>query len=105
MPLYSFKNTETGEIKDILQSMNDEHVYFENGVEWQRVFHVPTAGIDTKIDPFSKEKFVKKTEGIKKFSDAWKISEEMSHARSERTGKKDEIRKKAEEKFYYKNKK
>lgn len=41
--------------------MNDEHKYFEGEVEWRRVYTVPTASVDNKIDPFSSRDFVEKT--------------------------------------------
>lgn len=61
MPLYLFKNPITGKVKEVVQKMKDEHVYFENGVFWERIFTVPQSSIDTKIDPFSESDFKNKT--------------------------------------------
>lgn len=51
MPLYRFKNPKTGKEVDVLQNMKDEHVYTDDsGTEYERVFLIPNASIDTKID-------------------------------------------------------
>jgi hypothetical protein len=60
MPSYTYENPLTGETKDIVQRMNDQHTYFENGVEWKRVFTKPQAAIDTHINPESSRDFVDK---------------------------------------------
>ena len=60
MPLYTYKNPETDEHKDVLQSMNDKHVYEEGGVQWLRVFYSPNMSIDTQVDPFSSKDFKEK---------------------------------------------
>ena len=42
--------------------MKDNHEYTdEDGVKWKRVFAVPNASIDTRIDDFSSNEFVDKT--------------------------------------------
>ena len=53
MPIYIFQNPNTGETKEIVQKMNDLHVYKEDGVLWNRLFTIPQASIDTDIDPLS----------------------------------------------------
>ena len=50
MPLYRFKNPETGEEVEVFQSMKDDHSYSENGIDYERVFLIPNASIDAKID-------------------------------------------------------
>jgi hypothetical protein len=50
MPLYRFKNPETGEEVEVFQSMKDDHSYNDNGVDYERVFLIPNASIDAKID-------------------------------------------------------
>ena len=100
MPRYLFKNPETGEIKEIFQKMNDVHTYSENGKEWKRIFTLPNATMDLKVDPFSKKQFIEKTKNVKTYGEAWKISEEMSERRSEKLKKPDPIKIKAEKKFY-----
>lgn len=43
-------------------TMNEEHRYVDDmGVEWKRVWTVPRAAIDCKIDPFSEKDFAAKT--------------------------------------------
>ena len=61
MPLYTYEHPETGETLDVIQGMNDEHVYVgEDGIKWNRVFYSPEASIDSSIDPFSNQAFVEK---------------------------------------------
>lgn len=96
MPLYIFYNTETEEYREVLQSMNDKHEYFgESGDEfcWRRVFTVPQASIDSKIDPFSTKDFVSKT-GNKKgtYGDLLDKSAELSRKRSEMAGGSDPVK-------------
>lgn len=102
MPLYIYKKPDSEEWVEVVQGMNDEHVYFdEDGLEWKRVFTVPNAGMDTQLDPFNKKKFVEKTKGIKTFGEAWDISKEMSQEREAKTGQPDKVKEKAEKRFYY----
>ena len=62
MPFYIFLNPETGEEKDVLQKMDENHVYIdENGLEWTRVFTPTNFSMDGKINPMSKEEFISKT--------------------------------------------
>lgn len=87
MPLYTFEFD--GVQKDVLLGMNDKKEYIdENGNVWKRVFTVPQASINTKIDPFSAADFVNKT-GQKKgtIGDLWDKSAELSHEREQKLGK------------------
>lgn len=96
MPLYLYQNPETEEVIEVLQGMKDKHEYFdEEGKEWKRVFTVPTASIDTKIDPFSARDFVNKT-GTKKgtVGDMMDLSADLSRAREEKIGTDDPVKKK-----------
>jgi len=90
MPIYLYKNKKTNEHREILQGMNDVHEYFgENGGEdcWQRVFTVPTAGIDTNLDPYSKNDFMRNTEGKKEtLGSLWERSQELSEKRKDDQG-------------------
>lgn len=62
MGIYIFENpNDPSQVKEIFQNINDEHVYCENGVKWNRVFTCPTASVDTNIDPFSSKDFAEKT--------------------------------------------
>lgn len=95
MPIYIYHNEETGETKEIVQSMKEDHVYFEDGIQWKRVFTVPTASIDTKIDPFSQKQFVEKT-GNKKgtMGNIMDLSAELSQKREQSNGKEDPVKRK-----------
>ena len=98
MPLYLYQHPETEEVKEILQGMNDEHVYEEAGVKWNRIFTVPQASIDAQIDPFSERQFMDKL-GTKagKVGEAWDRASEMSARRAAKAGGVDPVKDK-----YYK---
>lgn len=102
MPIYTYFNSETEEYRDIVQKMSDVHEYFgEDGSEntWKRVFTVPHASIDSKMDPFKAEDFARKT-GSKKgtYGDLLDKSAELSHQRAELAGGVDPVKEK-----YYKD--
>ena len=88
MAQYLYSNPETGDIVEVTQGMNDEHIFIdENGLKWNRVFTVPNAGIDTiKINPFSKKDFLKKTNKTGTIGDLMDRSKEMSEARKSKEG-------------------
>ena len=96
MPQYSFHNDQTGETIDLFFGMNDikEHID-ETGYKWRRLFSVPNASIDTKIDPFSAKDFINKT-GTKKgtVGEVMDLSAELSHKRAESTGTEDPVKRK-----------
>ena len=97
MPIYTYKNPETGELKDVVQTMSEDHVYFdESGLEWKRVFTSPNASIDTKVDPWSRNSFVEKTGKMKgTYGDMLDYSSELSEKRAISTGKEDPVKRKA----------
>lgn len=90
MAQYLYEHIESGEIVEITQSMRDEHVF--NGKDgdeigqWRRVFTVPRASIDTKLDPRDKNAFVRRTEKYSKVGDFMDISREMSDQRASKDG-------------------
>lgn len=94
MPVYLYLNEETGEIKEIVQSMMEEHVYSEDGINWKRVFTVPKTSIDTKIDPFSANEFIRKTNKKGTVGEVMDLSSELSEKRAEKTGEGDPVKKK-----------
>lgn len=61
MPIYLYQHPKTKEIKSIFQKMLDEHVYSEDGIEWNRVFTLPMASVGTKVDPFSSKQFIEQS--------------------------------------------
>ena len=66
MPLYPFKNPETGEEKDIFFHMNEDKEYTdEDGVEWARTFTSPQVNTVGSIDPWNSNDFIDKTSNSK----------------------------------------
>jgi hypothetical protein len=62
MPIYEYSHPETDEVIEVIQGMTDKHVFIDDqGVEWKRIFNAPNTAIDTEIDPYSKEAFMKAT--------------------------------------------
>lgn len=88
MPQYLFSHPTTREVIEITQSMNDKHEYTDSsGVMWQRIFTVPKASIDTKIDCDSATEFSRKTNKKNiKLGDMWDLSGELSNQRIKRHG-------------------
>jgi predicted nucleic acid-binding Zn ribbon protein len=96
MPLYIYLNSETQEYVEIFQKMNDVKEYFgENGDEttWKRIFTVPNASFDSKIDPFKASEFARKT-GSKKgtYGDLLDKSAELSQQRADIVGGVDPVK-------------
>ena len=105
MPEYLFENPETGEIISVIQGIDEEHTYSEEKKEFDRVFTVPNASIDSSVDPFSSQQFTEKTKNMKgSMGDMWDYSKELSEKRKEATGTGDPIRKKAEKNYSKKRK-
>lgn len=91
MPLYVFQNPETEEIKEILQGMDDEHIYEEDGIEWKRVFLSPQArvGSFSNLNPDDSRSFSNWIGDGKGGSvgDLWDASKELSQKREKQYGK------------------
>lgn len=79
MPQYLFTNGK--DIKEIFFHMNDEKRYFENGLEWDRLYTIPQSSIDTKIDPYSSKDFVRATNKKGTFGEIIERSAELSDKR------------------------
>jgi hypothetical protein len=96
MPNYIYKNTETLEYRQILQTMKEAHEYFgEDGTEktWIRVFTCPQASIDSHIDPFSSKQFVDKTRDKRGTQgDLWDRSNDLSSQRAQLNGGVDPVK-------------
>lgn len=60
MPIFVYSEPNTGETKEIVQSVHEEHSYSEKGVKWNRIFTVPQASIDSKT-PVTEQEFLTKT--------------------------------------------
>lgn len=84
MPIYVYKNPETGETKEIIQTMNEAHEYFEDNIQWRRIFLSPNASIDTKVD--SDQKFIEKTGNMKgTLGEMMDYSEDLSKERASKS--------------------
>ena len=105
MPEYLFENPDTGEVISVIQGIDEKHTYSEKGKEFSRVFTIPTASIDSSIDPFSSQHVSEKTKNMKgSMGDMWDYSKELSEKRKEITGSEDPVRKKAERNYSKKRK-
>lgn len=96
MPIYVYQNPETNELIEVVQSMKEEHVFFDkNGLEWKRVFMPSQLNTEGTIDPWSNKDFVEKTRNKKgTYGDLLDRSAELSNARAEKNGGVDPIKKK-----------
>lgn len=98
MAIYVYKHPDTDERREVIQGMNDEHIYIDEfGVEWGRVWLSPNAAIDSSIDPFSKQQYIDATYNKKgTVGNMMDYSAELSAQRAEKAGGLDPIK----EKFY-----
>ena len=88
MPFYIFVHPETGEEKEILQKMNDPHVYVdESGLEWGRVFTATNFSVDGRVNPMNSKEFLSKTENKNyTYGDIQEKSRELSEQRKNQYG-------------------
>ena len=90
MPVYTFINPDTEKEIDVVQKMNEPHVYVdENGLEWKRKWTLPNATIDAEIDPFDKQAFSRKIDGGTgkgSVGELWDRSRELSEKRKQKLG-------------------
>ena len=95
MPIYIYKHPEEEIYEEVVQGMNDPHIFSKDGVEWQRVFLVPNAAISASDDPFNGNSFVEKTANMKgTFGDMMDYSAELSEKRADKRGGEDPLKKK-----------
>jgi hypothetical protein len=104
MPIYLYQNINTGEVREVLQGMNDKHEYYGNEELpeecWERIYTVPTASVDTKQDPFSSSQFLEITKNKKgTYGDMLDYSRELSDKRSSIVGAPDPIKEKYYEEY------
>jgi hypothetical protein len=86
MPIYLYKNPKTGVSKEVIQKMNDEHIYEEDGLKWERVFTKPNASIDSKLDADNRAGFIEKTGNMKgTVGDMMDYSAELSEERASKS--------------------
>jgi hypothetical protein len=100
MPLYIFQHPKTKKIVEIIQGMNEDHIYIDDkGVKWERVFTKPQASIDTQMSADNPKDFVNKTKNKNyTLGQLWDKSAELSQKRGGISGK-DEVRDKAEKSY------
>ena len=96
MPVYSYEHPRTGETIDIVQSMDEQHVYVDElGVQWSRIFSPCQLNTTGRIDPWDKNSFMNTTGDSKgSLGDIMDRSKEMSDARAEQCGGEDPVKKK-----------
>lgn len=87
--VYTYFNPKTGEVRDVVQKMNDPHVFEEGGVKWERVYHSPQVSISLKTsNPFDVKELVGKTYENKKgtIGNILDMAEEARSKRIEKEG-------------------
>lgn len=83
--IYVFRNPKTGEVKEVAQKMSEKHIYAEEGLEWERVYTVPTMAVDAGELTYSK--FMEKSRNMKgTFGDLMDMSKQASDKRAEKMG-------------------
>ena len=93
MPIYVYKHPQKEEYEEVLQGMNEEHIYSKDGVEWERVFLAPNASISSDIDPFNANRYIEKTGKMKgTVGDMLDLSAELSEKRAAVNGGKDPVK-------------
>lgn len=104
MPIYQFKHPYKDEVVELVQSMNESHVYVdEHGVEWERVWTIPNAAIDSQNDG-TEEGFMKHTQNKKgTVGDLWNASKEASEKRIQKYGH-DKVKEKNDKEYSKKRK-
>jgi hypothetical protein len=88
MPEYIYKHPEREEYIELIQSVNDEHVFHdEDGLKWDRSYTPINFSTHSKIDAFDKVAFTDKTGKMKgTYGDMLDYSKELSIEREERLG-------------------
>ena len=96
MPVYVYKHPKTEEVIELIQGMNDEHIYVdEKGVEWKRVFLSSQLKTESSIDHWNSNDFVEKTRYSKgSYGDMLDRSAELSEKRAKDYGGEDPLKKK-----------
>lgn len=97
MPIYIYKNPDTDERIEVIQTMAEEHIYIDEfGLQWKRVLTVPYTSIDTKEDAWDHNQFVEKTGKMKgTVGDVLDYSSELSAKRAESNGGEDPVKRQA----------
>ena len=94
MPLYTFSNPKTGEIKEVFFHMNDEKAYQdEDGLDWVREYGSPQLNTNGTTDPWSSKSFVDKTSKGGTMGDLLDRSADLSKERASQNGGVDQLKK------------
>jgi|DEB0MinimDraft_4_1074332.scaffolds.fasta_scaffold37214_3 hypothetical protein len=109
MPLYSYIDDETGEVFDIIQTMSEDHSFFNpsNGNKCRRLWTVPNASVDSvsKINPFDTRGLAEKAGQMKgTMGDMFDMSREASLEREHKSGAEDPVKRKFFKDYERKNK-
>ena len=100
MPIYVYKHPTEERYEEVVQGMDDDHSFSEEGVEWKRVFLSPNAAISNNADPFNNISFIEKTANMKgTVGDMMDYSAELSAKRAEKTGGEDPVKRKHFEEY------
>ena len=91
MPESIYENPDTKEQITVWQSVHEAHEYEVNGVAYDRVYTIPHASIDSRIDANSEADFVAKTKA-KTYGELWDHSAEMSARRAEQNNGADPVK-------------
>ena len=96
--IYTYEHPETGERIEVEQKITDIHEFTcKDGIQWYRIFDIPNVSMNNKVDPWSVNQFMDKTNGSnQKLSDLYDRSQELSEMRAEQSGGADPLRVKAE---------
>jgi len=90
MPVYLYQHPETEEVIEVFQKISETHEYIdEDNVEWQRVWTVPHASIDSQADPFNENLWMEKTskqKGGGNMGDLFDQAQEASDKRRQKMG-------------------
>ena len=98
--IYLFQNPKTNETCEVSQPIDADHRFIdETGLEWERVFVNPNLQISAKIDPMSKDDFLKKTRAKNyNLGEVMDLSAEASEKRAGKMGR-DEVKEAAMKKY------
>lgn len=95
MPLYIYQNPETEEVIEVLQSMNEDHVYSDNsGLEWRRIYTTSQLNTVGSFDPWSPNDFANKVSDSDTEGDRQDRSAELSNERANQNGGVDPVKEK-----------
>ena len=96
MPVYVYQHPNSGEEIEVVQGMNEEHIYVdEHGTEWNRVFFPSELNTTGNIDPWNKNDFMNKTAADGgNLGDLMDRSKELSSRRASENGGIDPVKEK-----------